>query len=321
MMVGASEAMRRVKTVAERVAPFDTCVVITGETGTGKELVARAIHHLSPRRSRPFIAQNCAALAETLLDSELFGHARGSFTGAVGDRPGLFESANGGTVFLDEIGEMPPSMQVKLLRVLQEGEIKRVGENHSRKIEARVICATHKDLESLVAEGRFREDLFYRLQSFVLCIPPLRERSEDVPELVGHFLSLMEERHGRRVEGFTPEAMRLLRTHAWPGNVRELEHTVERMIVLCNEGDLIGADQVLEALDQGRGGDETASGRDIERGGRSLTRALEDYERRIILSELEYAGGVIAKAARSLGMDRTTLSRRLRRLGVRHDEP
>ncbi len=306
--------MREVKAVAERIAPFDTTVVITGETGTGKELVARAIHRMSPRASLPFVAQNCAALTETLLDSELFGHARGAFTGAESDRQGLFETAGAGTVFLDEIGEMTPSLQARLLRVLQEREIKRVGESRSRKVGARIICATHRELDRLVEEGCFREDLFYRLQAFVLEIPPLRDRVEDISELAAYFLSIFAERHGRRLEGFSSEAESLLRAHPWPGNVRELEHAIERLIVLGNGGGMISAKLVREALELGPAGARPPQGPD--RGGRTLAEALEDYERRIILAELEHVGGVITRAARSLGMDRTTLSRRMRRLGI-----
>ena len=315
-IVGVSDAVCSLHAMIERIAPFGTSVVIVGETGTGKELVARALHRLSPRASRPFVAQNCAALTETLLDSELFGHARGSFTGATADRAGIFEAAEGGTVFLDEIGEMSPAMQAKLLRVLQEGEVKRVGDTHTRRIEARIVCATNRDLEQLVDEGRFREDLFYRLQSFVLRLPPLRERREDIPILALHFLDRLGKKHGRRVEGLTPDAMRGLQSHGWPGNARELEHTMERLLVLCNEGERIGAELVFEALGLGRSNEERRLPSLEERNESSLNRLLEDYERRIIIAELERAGGVIARAARALGMDRTTLSRRLRRLGI-----
>ena len=316
-IVGVSEAMRRVHALIERIAPFDTSVVVVGETGTGKELVARALHRLSSRVDGPFVAQNCAALAETLLDSELFGHARGAFTGATTDRAGIFEAAEGGTVFLDEIGEMSQAMQAKLLRVLQEGEVKRVGDVHTRRVDTRIICATNRNLEALVEEGSFREDLYYRLQSFVLTLPPLRERREDIPVLALHFLERLTGRHDHKVEGFTQDALKLLQLHDWPGNARELEHTVERLLVLCNEGGWIGADLVREALGQGRCLESRRTPLASERKERSLARALEAYEREIIVTELHRAGGVIARAARELGMDRTTLSRRLRRLGVK----
>ncbi len=315
-IVGVSGAIRGLHAMIERIAPFDTSVVIVGETGTGKELVARALHRLSPRAAGPFVAQNCAALAETLLDSELFGHARGAFTGATADRPGIFEAAEGGTVFLDEIGEMSPAMQAKLLRVLQEGEVKRVGDAHARHVEARVVCATNRDLEQLVDEGRFREDLFYRLQSFVLRLPPLRDRREDIPILALHFLEHLAGRHDRRFEGLTPDAMRELQSHDWPGNARELEHAMERLLVLCDEGERIGAELVLEALGLGRSPEEWRAPAAGERREQRLALALEEYERKILIAELERAEGVIARAARTLGMDRTTLSRRIRRLGI-----
>jgi DNA-binding NtrC family response regulator len=313
-LIGDSAAMRRVYEMVDRVAPLATSVMIIGETGTGKDLVARAIHSLSPRAGTPFVAQNCAAVAETLLDSELFGHARGAFTGAVGERAGLFEAADGGTVFLDEIGEMPGAMQAKLLRVLQDGEVRRVGATRARRVEVRVICATHRDLQALVREGRFREDLYYRLCAFVVHLPPLRERRGDVPVLAMHFLDRLVQRHGRDVAGMTAEAMRLIEEHPWPGNVRELEHTMERLVVLCAAGAKIDAALVRETL--GLGGPASlptaASG-----GQRTLDDAVREYERQLICAELERAGGVIAEAARALGVDRTTLSKRCKRLGIR----
>jgi len=311
-LYGDSAAMRRVYEMVERVAPITTSVMIVGETGTGKDLVARAIHALSARAHRPFVAQNCAALAESLLDSELFGHARGAFTGAVGERPGLFEVADGGTVFLDEVGEMAAAMQAKLLRVLQDGEMRRVGSTRVRRVEVRVLCATHRDLEQLVRERRFREDLFYRLRAFVIALPPLRERRGDLPVLAMHFLDRLVKKHGREVAGITAEAMRLLEEHAWPGNVRELEHAMERMVVLCPPGAKIDAALVRETVTGPGEGDDPAHAH-------SLDDAVRDYERKLITAELERVGGVIAQAARALGVDRTTLSKRCKRLGISGD--
>jgi DNA-binding NtrC family response regulator len=312
-LIGESASMRRVYDLVERVAPLGTTVLIQGETGTGKDLVARAIHARSPRASRPFVAQNCAAVAETLLDSELFGHVRGSFTGAVVDRPGLFEAADGGTIFLDEVGEMTASMQAKLLRVLEDGEVRRMGASRTERVDVRVICATHRDLASLVREGRFREDLFYRLRSFVIPIPSLAERREDIPPLVMHFLERYAERHARPVVGITSEAMRLLEGHPWPGNVRELEHMVERLVVMSPSGAKVLEPLVHETLGVLSAGSVEGPGD----GSRSLDDAVRSYERQLIALELERANGVVAEAARALGIDRTTLSKRCKRLGIR----
>jgi transcriptional regulator with PAS, ATPase and Fis domain len=308
-LIGDSAAMRRVYEMVERVAPLSTSVMVIGETGTGKDLVARAIHAMSPRSHRPYVAQNCAALAETLLDSELFGHARGAFTGAVGERPGLFETADGGTVFLDEVGEMPPPMQAKLLRVLQDGEVRRVGSTKVHRVEVRVICATHRDLQALVRERRFREDLYYRLAAFVVQLPPLRERRGDVPPLAMHFLDRYTQKHSRDVAGLSAEAMRLIEEHPWPGNVRELEHTMERLVVLCASGAKIDAALVREMLGLGNATEAA--------GPQSLDDQVADYERQLIVAEMERKGWVIAEAARALGVDRTTLSKKCKRLGIR----
>jgi two-component system, NtrC family, response regulator HupR/HoxA len=306
-LVGQSASMRQVFSLIERVAPTPTTVLILGETGTGKDLVAQAIHALSPRRERPLLAQNCAAMTEGLLDAELFGHARGAFTGAAGERPGIFEAADGGSVLLDEVGEMPPSMQAKLLRVLETGEFRRVGETKARSVNVRVISATHRDLPAMVAEGRFRQDLYYRLRAFVIQIPPLRERRDDISALTLHFLERLTERHGRASMGLTAEAMRLLEAYDWPGNARELLHTLERLLLLAADDSRIDAFLVRQtlSLETRRPGRET------------LPEALEAYERTLIEAELTRSGGVIARAARALGIDRTTLSKRCKRLGLR----
>ncbi|MBI5542900.1 MAG: sigma 54-interacting transcriptional regulator [Deltaproteobacteria bacterium] len=306
-LVGESPAMRRVFALVERVAPVSTGVLILGETGTGKDLVARAIHALSSRRDRPLLAQNCAALTEGLLDSELFGHARGAFTGAMGERAGLFEAADGGTVFLDEVGEMPPSMQAKLLRVLESGELRRVGETKARTVDVRVISATHRSLEALAASGHFRKDLYYRLRSFVIELPPLRDRREDVPVLALHFLDRLTERHGMAARGLTAQAMALLEAHDWPGNARELLHTLERLLLLAPQDGRIDADLVRETL--------SLEQREVPK--RTLPKALEDLERSLIEAELARCGGVVARAARALGVDRSTISKRCKRLGIR----
>jgi transcriptional regulator with PAS, ATPase and Fis domain len=285
-------------------------VLIEGETGTGKDLAARAVHALSTRADKPFHAQNCAALPETLLDGELFGHVRGAFTGASSDRAGLFEAAHGGTVFLDEVGEMTASMQAKLLRVLASGEIRRVGSTKTTFVDVRVVCATHRDLEAMVKAETFRQDLFYRLRTFVIPLPPLRERRADIAAMALHFLDIYAERHKHPVPGFTPEAIAVLESHGWPGNVRELEHAIERMLILAPSGKKIDAPLVRETLGIAANG----NGEPKERG---LDDALLDYERQLIQAELERSGGVLAKAARALGVDRTTLSKRCKRLGLR----
>jgi len=307
-IVGQSPGMRKVFELVERVAPLSTTVMVLGETGTGKELIVRAIVARSERKDKPFIVQNCAAFTETLLDNELFGHVRGAYTGADRDRAGLFEAADGGTIFLDEIGDMPTSMQPKLLRVLENQEMRRLGDSKTRKVDVRILCATHRDLDQLVKDGTFRSDLLYRLRTFVIALPPLRERREDVPLLVEHFLKGVSLRQGRPIRGLSLEAKALLQANDWPGNARELAHTVERLFVLAGDGE-IDAALVREVLGL----------REVEvpTGARSLATILEEQERELIRAELERSGGVIARAARALGLERTTLTRRLRQLGLR----
>lgn len=305
-MVGDSLRMREVYALIEQVAPYSTGVLILGETGTGKELVARAIHERSPRSERPFIAQNCAALSDNLLDSELFGHTRGAFTGATHDRVGLFEAADTGTILLDEVGEMSLSMQAKLLRVLQNGEARRVGDNKTRHVDVRVLCATHRDLVAMVRAGTFREDLYYRLRTFVIDMPSLSARREDIAALVMHFLQIVSERHGLRSKGVSEEALRILGTLDWPGNVRELEHAVERLFVHAGQdGEIDGAlvRRVLGVVVQ-------------HNEAMDLPAALERFERQRIHEALQHAAGNITQAAKTLGIDRTTLSKRRKRLGL-----
>ncbi len=307
-IIGAGPAMLKVFELVERVAPLSTTVMVLGETGTGKELVVSAIVDRSERRDKPFIVQNCAAFSETLLDNVLFGHVRGAYTGADRDRPGLFEAADGGTIFLDEIGEMPVAMQPKLLRVLENGELRRLGESKTRQVDVRIICATHRDLDQLVREGTFRSDLLYRLRTFVITLPPLRERREEVPVLADHFLRQLSERHGRPTRGLSVEAKVLLQANDWPGNARELAHTMERLFVLAGDAE-IDAPLVREVLGLGEVEAPTAT--------RTLSAILEDHERQLIRAELERSGGVVARAARALGLERTTLTRRVKQLGLR----
>lgn len=253
-IIGEAPAMQKVFDVTEKVAQTDASVLLSGETGTGKDLIARAIHYTGPRKERRFVAQNCGALPETLLESELFGHKRGSFTGAHADKQGLFELADGGTIFLDEIGETEPGMQVRLLRVLQDGEIRPLGSSETRKVDVRVIAATNRDLKKRVEEGLFREDLYYRLRVVEIELPPLRERASDIPTLAHHFLDAVAERTGRRFAGFSNAAMDCLVAYHWPGNVRELANEIERVAALAEPEALIGLDDLSQHVRGGGGG-------------------------------------------------------------------
>jgi DNA-binding NtrC family response regulator len=300
-MVIASEAMRRVVDLARRVGQVDSTVLVTGESGTGKERVARLIHEASPRAGGPFVAINCGAVPESLLESELFGHARGAFTGAAQDRPGLFESAQAGTLLLDEIGEVPPAMQVKLLRALQEREVRRVGENRNRKVDVRVLAATNRDLTAEVNAARFRPDLYYRLRVVEIRVPPLRERREDILPLARTFLVEAGERLGRKVTGFTPAAAQQLARHDWPGNVRELENAVERAVALAG-GARIDAGDLPDEV-------RVASQVEAEPGGR---RTLGDVERDYIAAVLRANDGNRTRTARQLGIGAATLYRKIK---------
>jgi two-component system response regulator HydG len=303
-IVGRSSAMRDVLERVVRVGPTDATVLISGESGTGKELVARALHVSSRRGNRPFVPVNCAAITDTLLESELFGHARGAFTGATRARRGLFEEAHGGTLFIDEIGETSPGFQAKLLRALQEGEVRRVGESVPVQVDVRVIAATNQDLRRAISARRFREDLYYRLAVVPIRIPPLRERIEDVPLLAAHFVERFAARTGAR-KVITPEALARLQSHAWPGNVRELENVLEQAAALSSGPEIRAEDVQVEAT-AAPGGEEA----------RTLAAAVEDAERRAIESALTRAGGDLARVARELGVSATTLWRKMKRLGV-----
>ena len=309
-IVGASAAMRDVLERIRRVAPTDATVLVTGESGTGKELVARALHVASRRGDRPFVPVNCAAITETLLESELFGHAKGAFTGATRARRGLFEEANGGTLFIDEIGETAPGFQAKLLRALQDGEIRRVGESIPVQVNVRVIAATNQDLRLAIAERRFREDLYYRLNVVPLRIPPLRERREDVPALATHFLHAYNQRTGER-KVLSPEAMACLRVHDWPGNVRELENMIEQAAALSPSPEIRAEDVSVDARPPAR----------PAAAARTRAAAVEDAERGAIEAALDRCGGDLARVAAELGVSSTTLWRKMKRLGIEAGGP
>jgi two-component system response regulator HupR/HoxA len=318
-ILGESPAMQRVFEVVEKVAQTDATVLLTGETGTGKDLVARAIHFSGDRKSRRFVAQNCGALPDTLLESELFGHKKGAFTGAHADKKGLFEVADGGTIFLDEIGETEPGMQVRLLRVLQDGEIRPLGSSETRKVDVRIVAATNRDLRKDVAESRFREDLYYRLRVVEIELPPLRERRSDIPLLAHHFLDEASKRMGRRLRGFTNAAMDRLVAHGWSGNVRELENEIERIAALAGDEDVVGVDMLSEEV---RG--EAAAGADpvaVEPGQRewNMSLAVDQLKRRLIVDAIRESGSK-TRAAGRLGIPRQSLQKMMKRLGVRDDE-
>src|SRR5215210_883620 len=304
-IIGTSPALQAVFRLVEKVANTNTNILIQGESGTGKELIARAIHHNSPRAEHPFVAVNCGALPESLLESELFGHTRGAFTGAVSNKPGLFRSAEGGTVLLDEVGEITPTMQVRLLRALQEHEVTPLGSSAAVSFDARIICATNRDLEREVAEGRFREDLYYRLNVIEIHLPPLRERREDIPLLVRSFITRTAREQQREEKMIEPEAMSALINYAWPGNVRELQNAIERAFTLS--GDRVDLDSLPPRVRDAAGGQTTM--RDPDR----LRPTLEEIERRHIFETLASVNQDKARAANILGIDLSTLYRKLKR--------
>jgi len=313
-MVGSGPAMRKLFDVIRRAAPSEGRVLVTGENGTGKELVARAIHAGSRRKDTPFVKLNCAAVPAELIESELFGHERGAFTGAVAARKGKFEQADGGTLFLDEVGDMPAAMQAKVLRVLQEGEFERVGGQQALRCDVRVVAATNKDLAAEVKAGRFREDLFYRLNVVPIHAPPLRERKEDVPELAIRFLAEACERNGRRPMKLAREALLALQSHEWPGNVRELRNLVERLAILC-DGPEISGDDVAAVVPGAR-----RPRADRFREGASFHDLVEEAEREIILGALDAHDDHVAETARALGLERSHLYKKMRALGIKRGE-
>ncbi len=309
-LIGDSAPMASLRALVERAAPSDLPILVLGENGTGKELLARAVHDLSPRRGQPFVRMNCAAIPAELVESELFGHEKGAFTGAAERRRGRFEQADGGTLFLDEIGDMPAAMQAKLLRVLQDGTLTRVGGASETRVDVRLISATHRDLEASIAEGRLREDLYYRINTLVLKTPALREHPGDVSALVEHFVQSACRRNGWKPRRFAPQALDLLRRQPWRGNVRELKNVVERALILC-DGDPIEAESLRVALPAAgppRPGAIPAEG--------PLRDLVEAFERDVIRERLRATGGHVTAAARSLDLERSHLYKKCKALGI-----
>ncbi len=320
-LLGKSPAMQRVFELIRKIAPTKTNVLLTGESGTGKELAARALHYEGPRAQKPFVAVNCGAIPETLLESELFGHVKGAFTGAAGAKEGLFEAADGGTLFLDEIAELPAPLQVKLLRALQERKIKPVGGVEERAVDVRVVAATNRNLDAEVASGAFRQDLYYRLNVIEVHLPPLRQRRDDIPLLVDHFLKRFAGELRKRMTGLAPEAMNALVAYDFPGNVRELENLIERAVTL--ETDHVIHRVSLPELAGSATPIGAPEGERVEfpRDGVDLDRILADYEREIVLKALKQAGGVRKEAARLLGVTFRSLRYRLQKLDIDSSAP
>jgi len=307
-IIGQNPKMREVAELVARVAPAPTTVLVRGESGTGKELVARAIHRYSPLRDRPLLTVNCTALTPTLMESELFGHRRGAFTGAVADKVGLFEKADGGTIFLDEVGDMPLEMQGKLLRVLQAGEVKPVGDVVTRRVRVRVIAATNRDLEAAMQRGEFREDLFYRFNAFIITLPPLRERVEDIPVLAHHFLRKAEAKVNKKVDRISAEALDLMARYAWPGNLRELENIVERAVVLTHERTIEPEHLPMHLQEPGAAAVPLAADDGLPA---AKERLLRDFERQAVLRFLREARGNVSVAARRAKITRRNFHRLL----------
>jgi formate hydrogenlyase transcriptional activator len=309
-IIGNSAALESVLEQVEQVAPTDSTVLIEGETGTGKELIAHAIHNASQRCGRAFIKLNCAAIPLDLLESELFGHEKGAFTGAIAQKIGRFEMADKGTLFLDEVGDIPPALQPKLLRVLQEQEFERLGSGRTHKVDVRLVAATNRDLVKMVARGQFRSDLYYRLNVFPILLPALRERREDIPALVTHFVKLFTRRMGKQVDSIAPETMAAFQWYSWPGNIRELQNLVERAVILSRDG-------VLPNPLQKRQTRAIILSSNTQSSPSSMT--LEDSDRALIVETLEQAGWIVGGprgAAAKLGLKRTTLLAKMRRLGI-----
>jgi transcriptional regulator with GAF, ATPase, and Fis domain len=303
-IIGNSSALEDVLAKVERVAPTASTVLIEGETGTGKELIARAIHNLSPRCGRPFVKLNCAAIPLDLLESELFGHEKGAFTGAIAQKIGRFETADTGTLFLDEVGDLPSALQPKLLRVLQEQEFERLGSGRTHQVNVRLIAATNQDLAGLVARNQFRSDLYYRLNVFPILLPPLRERQEDIPALVTHFVEVFSRRMGTQIDDIPAQTMAALASHSWPGNIRELQNLIERAVILANDGVLPNPLPASSSEHHAHSAGPTT---------------LRESERALILKTLDQVGWVIGGtrgAAAQLGLKRTTLLHRMKKLGI-----
>jgi two-component system, NtrC family, nitrogen regulation response regulator NtrX len=314
-LIGSGPAMAGLLAQIERVASSETRVCILGETGTGKELVARAIHEKSPRRENAFVTLNCAAVPAELIESELFGHEKGAFTGAAAKHAGKFEQADGGTLFLDEIGDMPVAMQAKLLRVLEEGEVERVGGDKPVRVNVRVLVATHRNLEELVKQNAFRRDLFHRVYVFPLALPPLRERPEDFPALVEHFARQVAAQNGWKEKIFAADAIAELRRYGWPGNVRELRNVVERLVLLAGEGEVGGAD-VRMILPSASDGVEAAAGATAAGSAGTLAERTEAFEKEVLLGEIRRHNFHMTNVARALGLERSHLYKKCQQLGI-----
>ena len=310
-IIGSGAAMRNVFSLLEKVVNTETSVFIQGETGTGKELIAKVIHYNSSMKDKPFVAENCGALSENLLESELFGHVKGAFTGAITDKKGIFEMADGGTVFLDEIADMPYAMQIKLLRVLQEGQVRPVGGSQYRNVDFRLIASSNRDLQEEVQNGSFRNDLFYRIQVFPIVLPPLRDRKEDIPLLADHFLEKLSEKRKKSVSRLTPGALDLLMQYIWPGNVRELEHEIERAVTLAGEEPEISDSYLSEKI---RGSIQQIPAK--PEGHLSLQDATRQLERRMVTDALAKTRGNRSQAARLLGLTRQGLLNKIARYKI-----
>ena len=310
-IIGRSHKMQEVFHLVEKVADCDSTILITGDTGTGKGLVAKAIHQKSKRKNKPFISINCGAIPENLLESELFGHVRGAFTGATVSKSGKFELAHGGTIFLDEIGDMSPDLQVKVLKVLEEGEFEQVGGAKTIKVDVRILAATHRDLPAEVQNGTFREDLFYRLYVIPIGLPSLRERKSDIPYLAAYFMDMSNRKNNRELEGISEDGMQILLSYPWPGNVRELRNVVERLVVLKGSGKLSAHDLPVEL--KSANGYRTPQGIEISDDGICLNSAVTEFEKALILQSLEKTKWVKNKAAKLLQLNRTTLVEKIKR--------
>jgi len=316
-IVSDNEKMQAIFTQVEKVADTDSTVLIYGESGTGKELIARALHYNSYRQDKPLVPINCGAIPEDLLESELFGHEKGAFTGATAQRLGRFELANGGTIFLDEIGEMRPALQVKILRVLQEREFERIGGTRTIKVDVRILAATNKNLEDLVARQQFRDDLFWRLNVIPITLPPLRERLSDIPLLVAHFIARFNAEKKQHLTGITPEALQMLQSYHWPGNVRELENTVERIAILKGSGMIMPEDLPEKIARPSLS--RSVPGVNIPDDGIDFDAMVEAFEKQLLMQALVKAGGVKSKAANLLHMNRTTLVEKVKKLRLEND--
>ena len=318
-ILGNSDKIHDVFALIDAVADTDSTVLILGESGTGKELIAKSIHYQSLRRNSPFVPINCGAIPENLLESELFGHVKGAFTGALSARPGRFEIAKGGTVFLDEIGDMSPNLQVKILRVLQEREFDPVGSIKSKKADVRIIAATHNNLEDAVKEERFREDLYYRLNVIPIYMPPLRERLDDLPILIDHFIKKFNKEKGRNLKGISPEAMKMLTRYSWKGNIRELENLIERLVILKREGIVSSADLPEKIIAADYSNEEYKI--DLPPDGLSLKEAVDNFENRLIVQALSTTNWNKNLAAKLLRLKRTTLVEKIKKKGIKEDRP